>query len=195
MTDRQGGGQDLADKRAPLSARQKRRLLGKLRTAARLLEAGEISGLHYAAVAVQIASRLGEDTAPGESLVGKRISAMFYLPGESFTVLKDAAGGLEEALSEFGPWNKATAWLYREFGRGHASGEFVWDEEIQELLEEARLRLKLRTRLMFRTEEWLERNRKYFPRTTELLQKAVIAFGAAVVGSLVTLLVTSLGGG
>ncbi len=67
--------------------------------------------------------------------------------------------------------------------------EFEWTEQGDEVLEEARLRLKRWPRLKFAYEAHLARNRKYFPNTSAQLGKMALALFSAILGGLIATII------
>ena len=100
----------------------------------------------------------------------------------------DATIALQESFDRYGPWNAAGVMLRSALGR---SATYGWDEEAEDLLTEAKLRLKIRHRIKFANERRMERNRRHFPHTTDLLTR----IGLVLLGALAGFLLGRLSGG
>ncbi len=181
----------------PLDPRLKKRLMRRLKRAARLLRKGALTQEQYAAIAVDACVRLNRDALEGQPLTGREVSEFSHM-GEGVEILWK--GDVSESLEKYGPWNAAGGWLKNELSPPQTLNDvlrdtIVWTEQADGLLEQALLRLRLLNRLKYRYERRHERNCKHFPHTTETLDRIwflLIGTVIGIIGTLVTGYITGV---
>jgi hypothetical protein len=134
--------------------------------------------------------RLYGDAGRGSdySIRGRRFDT-FELAGKGWATLMTRTDlEKEDAERRYGKFTGFVATLRDHQGRMRELGEkeLEWDEEMEDVLDEALFKLRAFNRLQFRIEERLERRAKFFPRLSALTHTAFVAIVAAVIGALLT---------
>lgn len=183
---------------------ERRLLLFRLWRAGRLFRRGKLSKEHYGAVAFRILLRLEGKMAPGEELRGRVFAAhTSYEPwdvlvGASAAEDGESAAALRKSLEKYGPWNQAGPWLRSAVRRpGWLATDvplreamkdilrFEWNEDVDQIAEEADLRMGPLNRLKFAYEDRVARSERYFPRTTERQVRLAFLILGALIGYVV----------